>query len=469
MNELIIPVDAKAGTPLYQQICEYFKQEIQEGRLTAGMRLPSSRALAASLSVSRSTVDLSYGQLVSEGYIESIPCKGYYVCQIEGIYFPVQEKERKAEPEKRDFQGKERYRYDFAMNGIAPDSFPHNTWKKLSKQVLSHTGEELFNLGNPYGEISLRKAIAEYLYQARGVHCTPEQILVGAGNDYLLMLLCTILGKNKKVAMENPTYESAWYDFRHMGYTMCTVGQDDQGIFVEDLEKTKAEVVYVMPSHQFPMGTVMPLKRRMELLCWASSSGSYIVEDDYDSEFRYRGKPIPALQGFDQADCVIYMGTFSKSIAPSIRISYMVLPKRLMERYQKAGHPFSVTVSKVDQKIVELFLKDGHYERHLNRMRSLYKSKHDRILKWLKEDMGRVCTYSGENAGIHLLIHFRNGLSEQEAVKRAKEVGIRVYGLSEFMVNGQVPPEEATILLGYATLDEKDLQQALQCLEEIWT
>ena len=469
MNELMIPLDTKSLTPLYQQIEEYLKQEIQEGRLVAGMRLPSSRALSANLLVSRSTIETAYDQLVAEGYIEPVAYKGYYVCEIEGIYFQKAEYTKQNNPEKTEIKQRRKlhkYRYDFALNGIAPESFPTHTWKQLAKQVLSDSTEEIFAQGNPYGEDSFREAIAEYLYHARGVKCEKSQILVGAGNDYLLMVLATLFECNKKVAMENPTYLSAWYDLKHTGCSVCTVKSDEMGICIEELEKTGADVVYVMPSHQFPMGTVMPLKRRMELLRWADENQTYIIADDYDSEFRYKGKPIPALQGFDKNERVIYIGTFSKSIAPSIRISYMALPKKLM-RYYQSRYPFAVTISKVDQKIVELFLRNGHYERHLNRMRRLYKSKHDWILRWVKEEMSEICSCFGEHAGIHLLLRFHNGISEDEAVERAKSAGIRVYGLSEFFVQ-EKKETEAVVLIGYATLTEEEIKEALQILSRIW-
>lgn len=469
MNELMIPLDTKSLTPLYQQIEEYLKQEIQEGRLVAGMRLPSSRALSANLLLSRSTIETAYDQLVAEGYIEPVAYKGYYVCEIEGMYFQKAEYTKQNNPEKTEIKQRrklQKYRYDFALNGIAPESFPTHTWKQLAKQVLSDSTEEIFAQGNPYGEDSFREAIAEYLYHARGVKCEKSQILVGAGNDYLLMVLATLFECNKKVAMENPTYLSAWYDLKHTGCSMCTVKSDEMGICIEELEKTGADVVYVMPSHQFPMGTVMPLKRRMELLRWADENQTYIIEDDYDSEFRYKGKPIPALQGFDKNERVIYIGTFSKSIAPSIRISYMALPKKLM-RYYQSRYPFAVTISKADQKIVELFLRNGHYERHLNRMRRLYKSKHDWILRWVKEEMSEICSCFGEHAGIHLLLRFHNGISEDEAVERAKSAGIRVYGLSEFFVQ-EKKETEAVVLIGYATLTEEEIKEALQILSRIW-
>lgn len=466
MNDLLIPLKEDSRFPMYRQIYDHIKNEIQKGKMKAGEKLPSSRILAKNLCISRSTVDMAYDQLLAEGYIESVPCKGYYVCQMEGIYF---DRKKKKFPEVNSGQKPSDtvYRWDFALNGIAPGGFPHNIWRKLSREVLSQEGDSLFQLGDPCGEPGIRQAVAEYLHSARGVDCDPGQIIIGAGNDYLLMLLWVILGKNRRMAMESPTYLSAYYDLLHMGCQILPVGQDEQGIRIEELEKTEADTVYVMPSHQFPMGMVMPLKRRMELLKWAGArEGRYIIEDDYDSEFRYKGQPIPALSGFDQKGCVIYLGTFSKSLAPSVRVSYMVLPRELMNTYLSLEHLFSVTVSRTDQKILELFLREGYYERHLNRMRAVYKNKHDLMVKCLK-DMSHICTFSGENAGVHLLVEFCNGLTEQEAVFRAKESGIKVYGVSEYRIQ-KTSKEENMVLLGYATLREEDIEKAMKSLKKIW-
>lgn len=213
----------------------------------------------------------------------------------------------------------------------------------------------------------------------------------------------------------------------------------------------------------------MPLRRRMKLLSWAAQKeGRYIIEDDYDSEFRYKGKPIPALQGFDTAGRVIYIGTFSKSVAPSIRISYMVLPPELLECYRKKGTLFSVTVSRVDQKIMEEFLRGGHFERHLNRMRAVYKAKHDLLLGRLRK-MERICRVSGEQAGVHLVVHFVNGMTEQEALQSAARSGIRVYGISRYRMEGQKRYEGEAVLLGYATLKLDELERAADALEQAWS
>lgn len=470
MNELMIPIDKKSKISIYQQIYEFIKNEIQKERLKPGDKLPSSRALSRYLSVSRSTIELAYDQLTSEGYIEAMPCKGYYISDLEGIYFSEKLSKKAVEENRNAVLQKESKEccYDFALNEIAAGSFPHNVWQRLSKQVLAEADEEFFQLGNPCGEEGIREAAAEYLYRSRGVKCRKEQIVIGAGNDYLLMLLGTILGQGQVVAMEEATYLSAFYDFRHIGYEVEAVKQDEQGLDILDLKEKKANIVYVMPSHQFPMGMVMPLKRRMALLNWAEKSENhYIIEDDYDSEFRYRGQPIPSLQGFDRSDSVIYIGTFSKSVAPSIRVSYMVLPNKLMQKYLDTRYPFSVTVSKTDQKILELFLKEGYYEKHLNRMRKIYKNKHDLLVKCLKE-MQEICMFYGENAGVHIVIEFINGLTEGEAVKKAKNAGIRVYGASEYSI---VCSREKNnkVLLGYAGMKEGEITEAMKILKNVWS
>ena len=463
MNELTMNLKTDSKVPLYEQIYNYIKSDIQNGRISYGEKLPSTRALARHLEISRSTAELAYEQLLSEGYIESEPCRGYFVAKIDELY---QIRPAKTPTEEKKEQ-KPRYRYDFTPNGVDLKSFPYNAWRKLSKDILTDDKTELFRSGESKGELGFRQAICNYLHQARGVNCTPGQVIVGAGSDYILMLLGMILGREHVVAFENPTYKQAYRLFRGLAYKTVPVGMDKNGMKVTELSDSGADIAYVTPSHQYPTGIIMPIGRRMELLKWAKEEPDrYVIEDDYDSEFRYKGKPIPALQGYDRDGKVIYLGTFSKSIAPSIRISYMALPKKLM-RYYQSRYPFAVTISKVDQKIVELFLRNGHYERHLNRMRRLYKSKHDWILRWVKEEMSEICSCFGEHAGIHLLLRFHNGISEDEAVECAKSAGIRVYGLSEFFVQ-EKKETEAVVLIGYATLTEEEIKEALQILSRIW-
>ena len=463
MNELAINLNTKLNIPLYEQIYDYIKGEISSGEIPCGEKLPSSRALAKHLLVSRSTVEMAYEQLLSEGYIETIPCKGVYVSDLEGVYHHETNAQRE---QKKSTDVKKKYRYDFSPYGIDLRSFPYNTWRKISKEVLSDNETSLFKSGVSQGELELRHAIRDYLHQARGVKCSVEQIVIGAGNEYLLMLLGMILGTEHKIAFENPTYKQAYRVFEKMSYEVTTVDMDKYGMQTDGLKKSGADMAYVMPSHQYPLGIVMPIKRRMELLRWAAEcEDRYIIEDDYDSEFRYKGKPIPALQGYDIYGKVIYLGTFSRAIAPAIRVSYMVLPEKLMDVYQKQCEFLSCTVPKLDQAILNKFLVTGCFERHLNKMRTLYKSRHDVLLNNLKPLLGK-CTITGENAGVHLLLHFKNGEKESELTSTAAEHNIKVYGLSAYDIEKE--EDYGVILLGFANMNEEDLTEATKILCRIW-
>lgn len=464
--ELLIPLDSRSKKPLYEQIYSHICAEIRSGALKEGDRLPSTRVLAEHLKVSRSTTQMAYDQLLAEGYMESRPCRGYFVSHLEELVETGPSGEKEMETTAEPDAG---WLVDFSPRGIDLDSFPYHVWRKLSRNTLVDDNKEMFHSGNHQGEPGLREAIRSYLHSARGVNCSPEQIIVGAGSEYLLMLLYQILGGKRVIAMENPTYKQAYRVFRSLGCEVCPVEMDANGMEPGILAESGADVAYVMPSHQFPTGIVMPVGRRQELLRWAAEEpGRYIIEDDYDSEFRYKGRPIPALQGNDTEGKVIYLGTFSRAIAPSIRISYMVLPETLLPAYEENGRCFSATVSKTDQKILEEFMRSGAFERHLNRMRAQYKGKHDLLIRLLKE-FGREYTVSGENAGVHVLVHLPRGLSEAEAVQRAKEDGVRVYGLERYCIGAAADPAQGgTVLLGYAGLSEEEIAEAAAILKKCW-
>jgi GntR family transcriptional regulator/MocR family aminotransferase len=465
MYELAIPIKEESRIPLYEQIYEYIKREIKEKRIPAGDRLPSTRALASQLGISRSTAQLAYEQLLSEGYMESRPCKGYYAASLEGLVelLPVTEQRQKPAGMKE-----KHYRYDFSYRGIDWDKFPFGIWRKLNREILVNDNKDLFATGDPKGEEEFRRAISSYLHAARGVNCLPEQILVGAGSEYLLMLLSRMLGSDKCVAMENPTYRQAFRVLCSLGHPVVPVEMDKSGLSVERLEESGAEIAYVMPSHQYPTGIVMPIKRRMELLAWASAcEGRYVIEDDYDSEFRYRGKPIPSLQGSDPSDHVIYIGTFSRSIAPAIRISYMVLPKSLLNIYERDFGFFSSTVSRIDQKLLGRFLAEGCFERHLNRMRSIYKSKHDALLEAL-EALEDEFWISGEHAGVHVLLRSKRGVPESQLIASAAERGVKVYGLSDLFIGEPLGAYASTVMLGYVNLQPEQIFAGVAELKKAW-
>ena len=479
MNEIMIDLQGGAKAPLYEKIYEYIKNEIVDGKISRGEKLPSTRLLAKNLSVSRSTVELAYDQLLAEGYIEAEPYREYFVCDIEALYQleqrnHIQEKLQAGQSwqpgwktEIKHGEGSSKQKeIDFSPYTIDTQNFPYNVWRKLHKNVLLDDREEILLSGDGQGDYELRVAIADYLHQARGVNCVAEQIIIGAGNEYLELLLTQVLGEKKTVLMDDPTYLQAYRTFSNMGYLVKNIPAEQGSMPIEAVRRENADVLYVMPSHQFPLGTVMPLKQRLELLKWASEKeGRYLIEDDHDSEYRYKGKPIPSLQSIDHEEKVIYLGTFSKSIAPSLRISYMVLPQHLLKNYQKFCGFYSTTVSKIQQEVLREFISGGYFGRHLNKMRGIYKNKHDFLVSELKKRPW-VENIAGDNAGLHVLVQVDTQMSEEELCERAAEQGIHLMGISEHYIH-KPPVSKPVILLGYGKPDEKKILEGLNRLEQI--
>lgn len=471
MIEIMIDLQGGAKAPLYEKIYEYIKSEIVAGRIPKGEKLPSTRLLAESLAVSRSTATMAYEQLLAEGYIKAEPCRGFFVCDITGLYRLGNAKQKQNQNRKAEKKEETYCEVDFSPYAIDTKSFPYNVWRKISKNVLLDDREELLLPGDGRGEEELRSAIADYLHQARGVNCLASDIILGAGNEYLEILLAQLLGREKKtVLMENPGYPQAYRTFSNMGYEVVTVQAREHGLTVQAVREKNPQLVYVMPSHQFPLGSVMTLGNRLDLLEWASEEEDrYLIEDDHDSEYRYRGKPIPSLQSIDRFGKVIYLGTFSKSIAPSLRISYMVLPPKLMERYHRECGFYSTTVPRMQQEILNSFIREGHFERHLNKMRGLYRNRHDFLLGELKlrDWVRRV---SGDHAGLHLLVEVKTTLSEREICERVKEKGVWLSGLTQYNL-GECAKEQGTgaptLLLGYGKLSEDEMRKGLCILDDI--
>ncbi len=483
MKELAITLDTEKKQPLYEQIYEALREAILQGRILQGEKLPSTRFEADYLQVSRSTVELAYDQLVSEGYIQAEPYRGYFACDVRELYnltdirtgdakTSITEKAEAAsldwkKSDIRQKAGKTSYQIDFSLNELSMENFPYSGLSKIMKNLLLDQGEQIMSSGSAFGEKNLKETICDYLYHARNVRCTPEQIIIGAGNEYLQLMLIQMLGASHCVAMESPTYLRAYRTFKNAGLSVREVALDESGMRVDLLRKTKASIAYVMPSHQFPLGIVMPMKRRLELLNWAVEEPEhYIIEDDYDSEFRYKGKPIPALQGIDRSGRVIYLGTFSKSIASSIRVSYMVLPKQLLERYRECCGFYACTVPNLMQQAICQFMKEGYFEKNLNRMRAIYKSKHDFMLAELKK-YAWVRDIMGENSGLHLLVEVDTERSEQDVIEACAKRQIRVYGLSEYYISQNPKREYPILLLGYGGLTEEQIEDGLQMIDAI--
>ncbi|MGG2055070.1 PLP-dependent aminotransferase family protein [Lysinibacillus pakistanensis] len=463
----ITPILHKDG-PLYLQLYKFIKNEIQVGNIRANSKLPSQRNLAKHLNISRNTVDAAYQQLIAEGYVISKERDGIYVVELEKDFFLKNNQidndilAASSNQELEDVKVK----YDFNYGDINLKDFPYKIWRKLSLQSLNEEHGYLYLYGGPQGESELRNSISQHLYQARGVSCSAEQIIVGAGLQYLTGLLCNLIGRDVVYGMEDPGYYRVRYLFEDSGIHIQPIPLDNSGISVYHLRKNKVKAVYVTPSHQFPTGIVMPIARRMELLEWAREENAYIIEDDYDGEFRYSGKPIPALRGLDSYENVVYMGTFSKSLIPSIKLSYMVLPMGLINLYKKNNF-YVQTVSRLHQHTLRLFMESGHWERHLNKSRNIYKGRHLALLNAIHQVMNDDVKVYGSGSGLHILLEPNNHMTEKQLIQTAREQGVIIYPTSVFYAN---PPKNqpAKVLLGFANLDEASIFKGIELLNKAW-
>jgi len=453
--------------PLYCQLYNYIKGEIQNGNILATTKLPSQRSLAKHLHLSRNTVDAAYQQLVAEGYVVSKEREGLYVVELESDYFQTSHvKFDQTQLKQNREQEPADMKYDFSYGDINLKDFPYKIWRKLTMQSLDEEHGHLFFYGDTQGELPLRTYIAKYLYEARGVKCTAEQIVIGAGLQFLTSIACNLIGRNDLFAMEDPGYYRVRYLLQDHEIRMKPIPLDDQGINIASLKNSSVKAVYVTPSHQFPIGTVMPISRRLELLEWAKEEAAYIIEDDYDGEFRYAGKPIPALQGLDSHDRVIYMGSFSKSLIPSIKLSYMVLPRPLIDLYRNNNY-YVQTVSRLHQHTLQLFMESGHWERHLNKSRNNYKKRYEALITAIHRIWGDSVNIYGASSGLHLLLEPNNNMSERELIETAKAKGVKVYPTSIFYATPPVN-QPAKVLLGFANLAEAEIEKGMELLKIAW-
>lgn len=463
--EITFDLNPANGEPLYIQLYNFFKKDIQTGKIEPGEKLPSKRKLSHHLGISQNTVETAYDQLLAEGYVESEERKGIYVKELNRDLFHHVDDVPKTIIEINDKSVQ--FEVDFSHGGIALEHFPYTIWRKLMIQSLYDDESASFLNGEPKGELPLREAIAKYLYQSRGVRCSTNQIIIGAGTQYLIGLLTMIIGREAIYSMEDPGFHRTREAFKDQGVTLRPIPLDQDGIDIKHLSSSKANVTYVTPSHQFPNGMVMPITRRMELLKWAEDVGRYIIEDDYDGEFRYKGKPIPSLQGLDNNGKVIYLGTFSKSLIPSIRISYMVLPNSLLEKYHRHFTIYKQTVSRLHQHTLSQFMINGHWERHLNKMRTVYRKKQTALVQSIEKYMDRQATIIGDDAGLHILLSVQKQLSEKELIERAEAYKVKVYPTSVYYENNQ-PEQVPKILLGFGGLTEERLERGIRLLKEAW-
>jgi GntR family transcriptional regulator/MocR family aminotransferase len=467
----MIILDSNSETPLYAQIYEQLKQEIVTGNLPEGSKLPSTRHLAQSLAVGRNTVEYAYLQLSSEGYVTSRVGSGFTVEKLNSLMYLTNKKDGLKEEQRspKDEEPASQYLYHFQYGNLSAQDFPINMWKKISsKAVASLTAEDMTEYCDKMGEMALRHDISVYLQESRGVHCIAEQIILCSGFDYALTLLCQLLrNQMTPIAIEEPGYNGAKNIFIENGFDILPVSIEKDGLNMEELEHSDAEVVYVTPSHQFPTGAVTSIQKRLLLLDWAKRRNGFIIEDDYDSELRYHSRPIPSISSVVGSDHVVYIGTFSKALSPSLRMSYMVLPQKLLNLYHNGLNMQQTPVSILDQRIIQEFMRSGYWANHLRKTCVIYKKKHDVLIRTISETMEGMVKIHGKNAGLHILLESLQGLTEKEMIEKAKEHGVLVMPVSIFWLK---PGNYSNnmVLLGFGNLTEDDIIQGIKTLAQAW-
>ncbi|MFT0915259.1 PLP-dependent aminotransferase family protein [Bacillus swezeyi] len=446
----------ESSEPLYSQLYHWIKNEIEEGRLLPGMKMPSIRQLTAHLKVSRNTVETAYQQLQSEGYLESVPKSGIWVAEIEKpLLHPIVVEH----PIRLESKQSSEVLVDFKYGNIDLDKFPLKQWKKC----LSDAVDQVFHYGENQGDFALRREISNYLLQSRGVRSTPEQILVTAGTQASMALICRLLAlQEKTVAMEEPGYSGVRSVLKDQGCQIEPVPLEKDGLSMEHIQMSKAKAAYLTPSHQFPFGMIMSISKRMRLLKWAYQTGGYIIEDDYDSEFRYRGQPIPSLKSLDEEERVIYLGTFSKSFLPSARLSYIVFPSSLMVQYSRKFAAYKQSASPIIQRAMALFMQSGEFERHIRRMRKIYQRKHQTLLRSIEQYMGTQVKIVGEKSGLHILLKLK-GVAAYELIEAGFQKGVKVYSPSRFWLHPN-PEGDSYIMLGFGGLSIEEIENGVRLL-----
>lgn len=474
---------------LYQHLYHCLKNDIVAGNLKENDRLPSKRSFAKNLGISVITVENAYAQLLAEGYIYSIPKKGFFVQEIPDAVrrnYPEMsavEKGRSSYREKTLGRKDEtislrndssKILADFASNRNHPDHFPFSVWARMSKETMARDPHALMTPSPANGVYELRVAICRHLSAFRGMKVDPSQVIIGAGTEYLYSLLIQLLGYDKIYAIENPGYKKLYQIYQSHHVICQAISMDEKGVSMEQLLKSDTDVLHITPAHHFPTGIVTQIGRRYELLNWAAvSERRYIIEDDFDSEFRMVGRSIPMLQSIDMQGKVIYMNTFSKSLSSTIRISYMILPPYLAEKFHEKLGFYSCTVSTFDQFTLAGFIEGGYFEKHINRMRTYYKNLQRRLIESIKNGpAASKVEIAEEEAGLHFLLKLETSLTDRQIVEKAMAMGYRVLTLSECYIRNGLEgfgktTDTHTLVINYSGMEEDQLPLVNGLLEEL--
>ncbi len=453
--------------PIYIYLYECIVDEIVSGCIPPGTQLPANSALAGHLNISRVSVMGAYDQLLTEGYIYAEERRGYFTGNLENFR---KQSERRELPELHEPEQEQSPAIDFKANRISLEMFPSKRWEQCMRQALSLSDDSMLHPVPYCGMLVLRRAIADYLLQHKGMRVSPAQIVIGAGTEYLYSRLLHLFPSDSVLALENPGYNKFQKISTSYGRKCVFIPIDEKGIPVQKLERSGADIVHISPANHFPTGIVTPVSRRVELFRWANRARErYIIEDDYDSEFRHTGNYIPPMYSLDINNKVIYINSFSKTLVPSIRISYMVLPPKLMQRYADTLSFYTCTASSFEQYALSKFLADGFFERHLNRLRKYYREQRTRVLDAVNASpLARIGQVWEEKAGTHFLIHLRSELSEEEIRKRGLSHGLQLSFLSDFYSDRVPTKSRNTLVFNYAGITPEQIEPILRHLEQIF-
>lgn len=477
---ITVDFEKRGNAGLCEFLTQSLKNQILQNKLSAGEKLPSKRALASHLGISVITVQNAYEQMISEGYIYSIEKKGFFVTDI--LPNPKSAEGRPSNrslkkniltfSEKRDSRSSQYYT-DFFSNIASSEKFPFNAWAKTTRQVLTSGNSKLLERQNVFGAWELRKSIASYLREFRNMETIPEQIVIGAGTESLCAKLVQFLGREKVYAVENPGYKKVASVFREEGANCIPISIDGEGMNPELLEDLGISVVHISPTHHYPTGIVTPIRRRMQLLHWATSKPNrYIIEDDYDSEFRFNGKPLPTLQSKDKNGKVIYINTFSKTLAPSFRISYMVLPLNLVEFFAQKFAFASCEVSAFEQFTLAQFIENGHYSKHVIRMKNYFRTMRNNLIQAIeKSRLRNIATIHEEDAGLHFLLNVKTSKDSAEIEAAMSEYKIRIPQLKNYFYEGTGNASSKNgfvFVINYSGIQKDRIKETIKRMERIF-
>ena len=467
---MIFNLQKKGEKPIYEYLYENIRDEIISGKLKSGDKLPSRRQMALDNGIAEITVANAYAQLVTEGYIESREKSGYFVSRDIELIPETGIKPHKEEPCpvkrflcKKKEQAASRKQINLSNSGLPEETFPFDTWSKLARRILSEDRGECIKAPEVRGLQTLRESIAGYLERSRGFRPDPEHIIVGPGTEYLCNILLSLIDKDAAVALEDPGYRNIGRLFEGSGHECFHIPVDENGLIATSLKGNGIKLLHVSPSHHFPLGHVMSAPRRAALVAWATDENAWIAEDDYDSEFRFEGRPVPPIASYDP-DRVIYMNTFSRTLSPSIRIAYMVLPEELYELFMEKYMYHSGSVSTLEQLTLASFISEGYYERHLNRVRNYYKKRKKAIFDIAMEDEISECfEIEGDGSGMTFILKSRTE-SGDEFVDTLKKNGVMLNPLKDYcFTESELSDNRYVVNFGYVNEEQFKIAAHIMC------